>query len=376
LAVSADELTAIVFPLGSLYDADSKTVSVTMEVERGAFAVAAADARAAGITVSATATGLTLSGDIQKISQFLSQPDNVFFVPGKTGIKGPLVFTVSDGLNTSVKRLDLVVEQPSAMKASYNGGTFEIFAGPTNNGIRLARSELSELRLGTLADELTVARLGDSPLIVRATEGADRIIMDMSNTTSEDGLPRILSLLDLDPESLVLNDGVWEGSQLANDSLTLRLKQAERTTNKNEVAIGRIDSPGNLVDRIRLINGVEEVLWDETLGRLTITGNSIRLVNLPDQEIADLGKNTEVVINADRLSIETPIRAKSVTLNVTERLSLQGSIFTWVSAGANAGTFVEDLSEVERLQEDGVQIVMAAPPMVAGQPVDLVAAFE
>jgi hypothetical protein len=270
---------------------------------------------------------------------------------------------VSDGINSSVNRLDIVVEQPTIMKASYNGGTFEIFASENNNGIRLARSALSELRLGNLADELTVARLSDTPLLVRATSGADNIIMDMSNTTSEDGSLRTLSLLD--SSSLVLsNTGVWQGSQLSNDSLTLRLKQAERTTNKNEVAIGRVDSPGNLVDRIRLINGVEEVLWDETLGRLTITGNSIRLVNLPDQEIADLGKNTEVVIDADRLSIETPIRAKSVTLNVTERLSLQGSIFTWAPAANSTGTFVENLTEVTRLQAAGVQIVMAAPPMV------------
>ncbi|MFN9939749.1 MAG: hypothetical protein ACK56I_09775, partial [bacterium] len=79
--------------MGSLYDADSKVVSVTMEVERGAFAVATDEARAIGLSIVETKSGLTLSGDIQKISSFLSEPDNVFFVPGKSGIKGPLVFT-------------------------------------------------------------------------------------------------------------------------------------------------------------------------------------------------------------------------------------------------------------------------------------------
>jgi hypothetical protein len=217
-----------------------------------------------------------------------------------------LVFTVSDGRNTSIQRLDLVIEQPAALKASYNGGSFEILSGPNTNGIRLPRSVLSELRLGNLSDEFTIARLSDSPLVLRATTGADQIIMDMGNTTSDDGSLRTLSLVD--STSLRLSNGVLTGSQLFDDGLTLRLKQADRTSNKNEIAIGRVD--GDVVDRIRLINGVEEVLWDQTLGRLTITGDSLRLVNLPDQEIADLGPNTELVINAKRLTLETPIRAK------------------------------------------------------------------
>ncbi|MEY2908848.1 MAG: hypothetical protein RLZZ602_1371, partial [Pseudomonadota bacterium] len=61
LSVYGDKATALVFPMGSLYDADSRQVSLTIEVERGGFAVASQDARAAGLQVSATATGLTLS---------------------------------------------------------------------------------------------------------------------------------------------------------------------------------------------------------------------------------------------------------------------------------------------------------------------------
>jgi hypothetical protein len=235
--VAGDEMTPLTFPAGSLYDADllraavngdnTPVVSVQFDVTQGAFAVSSADALRLGVNISPSAGGLRLTGTVAKLSSFLAETGNLQFMPGQKGIAGPLVVTLSDGVNTVVREVPLVVQKPVALKASYNAGNFEILA-TGGNALRLSRSPLDEIRLGLLADELTVTRLSDAPLVVRASEGADQITLDLGNTVAADGLPRTLRLEDVD-------SGL---SQLFDDSLSLRFKPAAASTTKNVVTLG------------------------------------------------------------------------------------------------------------------------------------------
>jgi hypothetical protein len=184
-------------------------------------------------------------------------------------------------VNTVVREVPLVVQKPVALKASYNAGNFEIL-GTDGNALRLSRSPLDEVRLGLLADELTVVRLSDAPLVVRASEGADQITMDLGNTVAADGLARTLRLEDVDSGP----------SEMRDDTLSLRFKPVASSTTKNVVTLANG----------KLVSGIENIVWDETLGTLRLSGDSIVIKAEGDGPI-DLG-DTRLVIDAKTLVLE------------------------------------------------------------------------
>jgi len=215
-----------------------------------------------------------------------------------------MVVTLSDGVNTVVREVPLVVQKPVALKASYNAGNFEILA-TSGNALRLNRSPLDEVRLGLLADELTVVRLSDAPLMVRASEGADQITMDLGNTLAADGLPRTLRLEDVDSGP----------SEMRDDTLSLRFKPVASSTTKNVVTLANG----------KLVSGIENIEWDQTLGTLRLSGDSIVIKAQGDGPM-DLG-DTRLVVDAKTLVMEGDLRvrdASRVVLNISEKITLTG----------------------------------------------------
>ena len=365
LMVAGDEATPLTFPAGSLYDADllrtavagdnTPNVSVQFDVTQGAFGVSAADATRLGVAVQATASGVKLSATVAKLSSFLSGVGNLQFMPGDNGIIGPLVVTLSDGVNTVVREVPLVVQKPVALKASYNAGNFEIL-GTSGNALRLSRSPLDEVRLGLLADELTVVRLADVPLVVRASEGADQITMDLGNTVAADGLARTLRLEDVDNGP----------SEMRDDTLSLRFKPVASSTTKNVVTLANG----------KLVSGIENIVWDETLGTLRLSGDSIVIKAEPDAPI-DLG-DTRLVVDAKTLVIEGDLRIKdagSLVLNISEKITLAGLKQYGVNGAADSNFAVQSVMSKDangKLLAMVVQSVkIEAPP--PGQTVDLTA---
>ncbi|MEI7785873.1 MAG: hypothetical protein WCK08_15895, partial [Betaproteobacteria bacterium] len=365
LMVAGDEASPLTFPAGSLYDADllrtavngdnTPNVSVQLNVTQGAFGVSAADAARLGVGVQATASGVKLSGTVAKLSSFLAEVGNLQFMPGKKGITGPLVVTLSDGVNTVVREVPLVVQKPVALKASYNAGNFEILA-TGGNALRLSRSPLDEVRLGLLADELAVARLSDAPLVVRASEGADLITLDLGNTVAADGLPRTLRLEDVDSGP----------SEMQDDTLSLRFKPVGTSTTKNVVTLANG----------KLVSGIENIEWDQTLGTLRLSGDSI-VIKAQGNAPIDLG-DTRLVVDAKTLVIEGDLRVRDGTrlaLNISEKITLSGLKQYGVNGGADTNLAVQSVLSKDA---DGKVLAMVvqsvkiqAPP--PGQQVDLTA---
>ena len=359
LMVAGDEATPLTFPAGSLYDADllktpvagdnTPNVSVQFEVTQGAFGVSGEDATRWGVSYSATASGVKLSGTVAKLSSFLAEVGNLQFMPGQKGIAGPLVVTLSDGVNTVVREVPLVVQKPVALKASYNAGNFEILA-TSGNALRLNRSLLDEVRLGLLADELTVVRLADAPLVVRASEGADQITMDLGNTVATDGLPRTLRLEDVDSGP----------SEMRDDTLSLRFKPVASSTTKNVVTLANG----------KLVSGIENIVWDQTLGTLRLSGDSIVIKAEGDAPI-DLG-DTRLVIDAKTLVIEGDLRIKDasrIALNITEKITLSGIKLYGVNGAADTNLAVASVLSKDAkgvVQAQVVQSVKLAIPQGGG----------
>jgi hypothetical protein len=365
LMVAGDEATPLTFPAGSLYDADllktpvagdnTPQVSVQFDVTQGAFGVSAADATRLGVAVQASASGVKLSGTVAKLSSFLAEVGNLQFMPGQKGIAGPLVVTLSDGVNTVVREVPLVVQKPVALKASYNAGNFEILA-TSGNALRLNRSPLDEVRLGLLADELTVVRLADAPLVVRASEGADQITMDLGNTVAADGLPRTLRLEDVDSGP----------SEMRDDTLSLRFKPVASSTTKNVVTLANG----------KLVSGIENIVWDQTLGTLRLSGDSI-VIKAEGEAPIDLG-DTRLVIDAKTLVIEGDLRIKDASrlvLNVSEKITLAGLKQYGVNGAADSNFAVQSVMSKDT---DGKLLAMVVqsvkiPTPEPGQTVDLTA---
>ena len=359
LMVAGDEATPLTFPLGSLYDADllkttvagdnTPQVSVQFDVTQGAFGVSGADATQWGVSFSATASGVKLSGTVAKLSGFLADVGNLQFMPGQKGITGPLVVTLGDGVNTVVREVPLVVQKPVALKASYNAGNFEIL-GTDGNALRLSRSPLDEVRLGLLADELTVVRLADAPLVVRASEGADQITMDLGNTVAADGLARTLRLEDVDSGP----------SEMRDDTLSLRFKPVASSTTKNVVTLANG----------KLVSGIENIVWDESLGTLRLSGDSIVIKAEGDAPI-DLG-DTRLVIDAKTLVIEGDLRIKDasrIALNITEKITLSGIKLYGVNGAADTNLAVASVLSKDAkgvVQAQVVQSVKLAIPQGGG----------
>ncbi|MBF0099100.1 MAG: hypothetical protein HQM05_17395, partial [Magnetococcales bacterium] len=308
--VSGLDPTDIVFAKGTLADGDSQYLTVMLSATSGTF-TAQPPAYATNLTVQAGAV-LTLSGMQKDVVDYLAKAGSVQFVPGTQGANGVLRMVVEDGLNQTEQEIPLVEQDPFAMKASYNAGNFEVFAD-SGNSLRFNRGALSEIKLGALSDELTVTKLMDSstPLLVMATEGADTVTLLAGNTVSRDGMLRTLVLQD-------------DHGQLSDDTLALQLKPVASSPEHNLIKLGSG----------QLISGVEQVLWDETLGTLSISGDSVHLVALADGK-SDLGVNTRLKITADRLSIDGDLYASGYDFSGMDptHVILNGDLYTHTSAG-------------------------------------------
>jgi hypothetical protein len=235
---------------------------------------------------------------------------------------GTLVMRVDDGVNVREQTITLDVTRPSSINAVFNGSGLEVI-DPDGTSLRLSKFALDDLRLGSKADSFTVTRLGAAPIRLVATEGADRTQVNLGNTVSPDGSLRALTLVD-----------AIEGSRslLADDTLTLALKPQPAKSSGAGTLVQLGQSPAaraGLPDVVRMLSGVEDVRWDETLGQLVIQGDIVRLTGFTDANgqtlPMDLGE-TKVRIVAQRLSIESDLVAGALVLDVSERLTLDGDL--------------------------------------------------
>ncbi|MEN9329884.1 MAG: hypothetical protein RLZZ484_1072, partial [Pseudomonadota bacterium] len=368
LMVAGEENTPLTFPLGSLYDADllktavagdnTPVVSVQFDVTQGGFGVSGADAARWGVNFNSTAAGVKLTGTVAKLSGFLAEAGNLQFVPREAGIEGPLVVTLSDGTNTTVREIPLVVQKPVALKASYNAGNFEILS-TGGNALRLSRSPLEEVKLGLLSDELTVVRLSDVPLVVRASEGADETILTLGNTLAADGLPRSLSLKDLEASTAA-------SSQLSDDTLTLQFKPLEKSTTKNVVTLSNGQA----------LSGIEKIVWDETLGTVHLVGDVI-VIKAQGTGPIDLG-DTRLVVDAKRLVIEGDLRVKDASLlklNVSESVTLAALKQYGINGGLDTNLSVQNVLSKDANGNALAQVIQAVKIAIpeSGGAVDLTA---
>jgi hypothetical protein len=354
-AVSSQQPSNIVLTQGSLYDADNndlasgqstRTLSVTLAVERGVLAFNTVAATAAGLTVVRAADGLTLTinGKMSVLSTFLASSGNLSYASDNGVVKGGLTVTVSDGVNQTVRTAPLLV-QAAAVQASYNGGNFEIL-GIGGNGLRLSRSALDDVRLTPLDDELTIARLSDSALVLTASAGADNILLNLGNSTSTD--PSAVFELKLK------NDA----QNLANDSLTVQLKPLSKSSTQNVITL----SNG------QMISGVEKSTWDAGLGELVIQGDVVRLVGATAGAAIDLG-DTKLRIIATSLTVDADLIVKDASklvLNVSDSVTLQS--IKLAGTGTNVSVSAALVDKTGKVKV--IQSVTIAMP-VGGGSVDL-----
>ncbi|MGI9211846.1 MAG: discoidin domain-containing protein, partial [Methylococcaceae bacterium] len=308
ISVKGDVATPLSFPVGTLADADTSTpVTLDMSLTTGSLS---ASQGVAGVTVTALANGIRLTGTVSALSAYLATSGNVKSLPSQTqGLAGPLVVTVSDGTDTVTRSVALAIQKPVALVASYNGGSLDILATAATNPMQIKRSGINDIRLGKLDDDLTIVRLSDTPLVIRASEGADSTVFTLGNTpVPKDGSLRTLALKDVDGETAAT-------SQLVNDDLTVKLPALSKSTTGNVIALG-----GG-----QLISGVEKVTWDENLGTLNITGDSVTLKALDGVTGIDLGK-VKINVTSQNATIIGNLTAQSITLNVSGKLSVQGQL--------------------------------------------------
>jgi hypothetical protein len=137
-----------------------------------------------------------------------------------------------------------------------------------------------------------------------------------------DGLPRTLRLEDVDSGP----------SEMQDDTLSLRFKPVASSTTKNVVT---------LADG-KLVSGIENIEWDETLGTLRLVGDSIVIKAQADGPI-DLG-DTRLVVDAKTLVIEGDLRVRDATrlvLNISEKITLSGLKQYGVNGGADTNLAVQ-----------------------------------
>ncbi|MBF0262176.1 MAG: hypothetical protein HQL97_10125, partial [Magnetococcales bacterium] len=115
--------------------------------------------------------------------------------------------------------------------------------------------------------------------------------------------------------------------QLSDDTLEIQLKPVDTSPSKNLIQLGSG----------QLISGVEQIFWDDTLGTLSIKGDTVRLVALEESKI-DLGSRTTLKITAERLSIEGDVYANAFDLSGVDpsRVILSGALYTYEDDGSTA----------------------------------------
>ncbi|MEY4215271.1 MAG: hypothetical protein RL458_3497, partial [Pseudomonadota bacterium] len=279
---------------------------------------------------------------------------------------GSLVMRVDDGVNVRQQTITLDVTRPSAINAVFNGTGLEVI-DPNGTSMRLSRFALDDIRLGSKADSFTLTRLGAAPMTVVATEGADKTLVNLGNTVSPDGSLRQLTLKD-----------AFDGTRslLADDMLTLALKPQPAKSNGEGtlVRLGRVQVGLNgAPDVIRMLSGVEDVRWDATLGQLVIQGDIIRLAGFTDAQgntlPMDLGQ-TKVRIVAKRLSIESDLIVGALTLDVSERIMVDGQLLRYggapIALAATAAASSPALAALPAITAVGGSPITALSPSGSG----------
>ena len=230
------------------------------------------------------------------------------------------------------------------MRATYNGGNFEVFA-VNANGLRVNRAALDTVQMGVLSDHLQVLKFGDRAFTVQATQGADTVSVFLGNTRGT--VERTVHM---------------QGSEhLADDTLVVQFKPLASSTTENVIRLGSGE----------LVSGIERITWDETLGVLELVGDTVKIVAMdpadpadpadPDADpVIDLGMHTVLRVKADRLVVVGDLYAKDFDLQIASprNLSVDGGLYRY---GVNG--------EVDEsyLPPGAVQ---ALPPLQAGE-VDL-----
>jgi hypothetical protein len=148
--------------------------------------------------------------------------------------------------------------------------------------------------------------------------------------------------------------------------LSLRFKPVASSTTKNVVTLANG----------KLVSGIENIVWDQTLGTLRLSGDSIVIKAEGDAPI-DLG-DTRLVIDAKTLVLDGELRVKDtsrIALNITEKITLTGIKLYGVNGAADTNLAVASVLSKDAkgvVQAQVVQSVKLAIPQ-GGAAVDLAA---
>ena len=173
-AVEADRATPIVFVPGSLVDADSALLTLTLALADPATGTLAVDiqaATAAGLKATTGAGQTILRGSQQALQAYMATEGHVSVQVAPGAVDPALRVTASDGSATRAASVPLSAVRPLALELSSSSGAFEVI-DLRGNDLRLTPFTLGDTTLGPLADKLTVAGLVEAPLIASAADQA------------------------------------------------------------------------------------------------------------------------------------------------------------------------------------------------------------
>ncbi|MBF0462099.1 MAG: hypothetical protein HQL87_11950, partial [Magnetococcales bacterium] len=223
------------------------------------------------------------------------------------GSNDALAWGSTDWTKVATGDLNLPVGRGQSSTVTFQNNTFYTYYKLVFNTVKGS----SPTEFMQVAD---VALVAPSMLVVKATPGADKVTLLAGNTRSQDGSLRTMYLQD-------------DNGQLSNDTLELQLKPVATSPSRNLIKLGSG----------QLISGVEQVFWDETLGTLSIQGDTIHLVASEGDKI-DLGSQTTLKITADRLSIDGDLYADAYDFSGVDptHVILNGNLYTYAENGSVA----------------------------------------
>jgi hypothetical protein len=266
------------------------------------------------VSSSQIASGVvTLSGDTDALNEALSTSGAVQYV-SPAGLDQDVLMTVSVSDDNALVEGSVALQGVylSDIKAEYNNGRLRVYPGEDGRGgLSISRSDVSEIRLSSGQDVLDVVKISEGLLRVVGSDGADHYKITLDDD-------------HFDAAHAVAFTG---GDELNNDQIKLITSAYHNSALDNVLGLGKNDQG------YAAYHGSEEVVWDDELELLTITGDKMTLNGLENaldvdgDGVGDIDLGAQnLLIDAQEVTIVGNIYAKNITLDVSEKLDLHGKL--------------------------------------------------